>query len=96
MGIWRSEIDSRQQSAEHIHKQCELIFTRRSEGCYVSVRDPGEGFAWRDYLTFDPAHAGRAHGRGIAQAATRFDKLAFNEAGNEVVGFLGRESQLKW
>lgn len=95
-GIWRMEIDRRQQLAENIQKQCELVFTRRSEGCYVSVRDPGPGFQWRDYLTFDPARAPHAHRRGIAQAASRFDKLAFNEAGNEAVAFLGRESQLTW
>lgn len=95
-GIWRSEIQRRQQSAEYIQKRCEMIFTRRSEGCYVSVLDPGQGFAWRDYLTFDPARANKAHGRGIARASACFDKLAFNEAGNEAVGFIGRESRLTW
>ncbi len=95
-GAWREEIERRERSAEHITKQCEIIFTRRAEGCYISVRDPGKGFNWRDYVTFDSSRAGDLHGRGIAQAASSFDKLAYNAEGNEAVGFMGQEARPSW
>jgi CheY-like chemotaxis protein/anti-sigma regulatory factor (Ser/Thr protein kinase) len=89
-GTWRGEIEQRLPQAGA--GQCQLIFSRGSDGCSITIRDPGKGFAWRDYFNFDPARAAQAHGRGIVQAASCFDRLTFNEAGNEVIGFLDRET----
>lgn len=48
-------------------------------------------------MTIEPARAGDNHGRGIAQAcATSFDKLTYNEVGNQVVAFVGETPFLEW
>ena len=48
-------------------------------------------------MTIDPARAGDNHGRGIAQANTMsFDKLKYNEKGNQAVAYMSRKGRLEW
>lgn len=93
-GHWRAEVERRLHAVETAYAT--LTFTRREHGCYVSIRENGPGFNWREFLSFNPARAGDMHGRGIAQASAAFDQVTFNEAGNEAVGFVGNESPLRW
>ena len=64
---------------------------------YVVITDQGDGFDWKKFMRIDPSRAGDNHGRGIAQAnATSFDKLTYNDKGNQVIAFVGLEKQLEW
>lgn len=96
-GTWRAEIERRLADETYQHKYVEVTIARRADGVYVVITDQGAGFDWQRYLTIDPARAGDNHGRGIAQArALSFDKLTYNEQGNQVVAFSGYEKKLDW
>ena len=46
---------------------------------------------------FDPARAADNHGRGIAQAnMVSFDRLTYNEVGNEVTCFVAAQTVFVW
>ena len=95
--IWRAEIERRQTMDHYKTRKANAVITRKEEGIYIVVTDEGEGFVWQSYMSIDPARAGDNHGRGIAQArASSFDKLTFNEKGNQAIGFVGREMRLDW
>jgi len=66
----------------------EAVLACKPEGVYVIIKDQGAGFDWREYTKFSPSRAAYKNGRGIQIARlTCFDKLAFNEAGNQVTAF---------
>ncbi|HOP19791.1 MAG TPA: ATP-binding protein [Parvularculaceae bacterium] len=66
----------------------EAVLARKPEGVYVIIKDQGAGFDWREFTKFSPSRAAYKNGRGIQIARlTCFDKLAFNEAGNQVTAF---------
>ncbi len=88
-GRWQDEIDCRLDISPYKERAAELTIARRDDGLYAVVRDDGSGFDWRPYMVIDPARAGHDHGRGIAQArAASFDRLAYNESGNQAVAFV--------
>ena len=96
-GTWESEIIRMQNLPENKGKFCNATILHKDEGTYVVIEDPGHGFEWKKFINIDPARAGDNHGRGIAQAKTMsFDKLTFNEKGNQVVAFVGLNKQLDW
>lgn len=96
-GIWRAEIDRLQTLPQHSHKVCLATIAHKEDGTYVVVEDQGGGFEWQKFMKIDPARAGDNHGRGIAQANTiSFDKLTYNEKGNQAVAFVGKDKQLEW
>lgn len=96
-GSWREEVERRQAMDEYRDRAAEFIITRKDEGIYAIVTDQGKGFEWRRYLTIDPARAGDNHGRGIAQArAMSFDRLSYNERGNQAAAFVGEQKSLEW
>ncbi len=97
VGTWAAELERRATLDRYRDRVAELIITHKDDGFYAIVTDAGQGFNWRHYMTIDPARAGDNHGRGIAQAnAMSFDKLTYNEQGNQVVGFVGSTPQLEW
>lgn len=97
MGTWRSEIERRQKMDEYKDMFVEAVFSRKENGTYVVISDPGPGFDWQRYMKIDPARSGDAHGRGIAQAnAISFDKLTFNETGNQAIAFVDKNISLRW
>ncbi len=96
-GTWSAELERRATLDSYRDRAAELIITHKDDGFYAIITDSGQGFDWRRYMTIDPARAGDNHGRGIAQAnAMSFDKLTYNEQGNQVVGFVGSTPQLEW
>lgn len=96
-GSWLDEIDRRLELPEYRDQVAELVVKRRGDGVCAVITDQGAGFDWRSYLRIDPSRAGDNHGRGVAQANTlSFDKLAYNETGNRVVGFVSSEADLNW
>ncbi|MAE50701.1 MAG: response regulator [Micavibrio sp.] len=94
---WESEINRLQTLPENEHKFVTATVAHKVDGTYVVIEDQGEGFAWKNFLQIDPARAGDNHGRGIAQANTiSFDKLTYNDKGNQAIAFVGLEKQLEW
>jgi CheY-like chemotaxis protein len=96
-GTWNAELERRSEQPEFRNRVAELIVTHKNDGYYAIITDAGQGFNWRHYMIIDPARAGDNHGRGIAQArAMSFDKLTYNEQGNQAVGFVGSTPPLDW
>lgn len=96
-GTWEAEVRRRLSIEPYAGLAAEAVIARKEEGIYAIITDAGNGFPWRRYLTIDPARAGDSHGRGIAQAnALSFDRLTYNEKGNQAVAFVGRERDLEW
>jgi len=96
-GTWRNELIRRADLPEHKGKRVEVILQRKEKGVFVRIRDSGKGFEWRKYMDIDPARAQDNHGRGIAQAnAISFDRIIYNDTGNEVTAFVSNEPELDW
>ena len=94
---WRSEVEKLQQKKQHQDKFVAVTFLRNEKGIYVSIKDQGAGFNWRQYLTIDPARAADNHGRGIARArAASFTNIKYNEAGNQVVVHTDNNKTMEW
>lgn len=96
-GTWESEVIRLQKLPEYQDKYATATIAHKVDGTYVVIEDQGHGFVWKKFLKIDPSRAGHNHGRGIAQAnAMSFDKLTYNEKGNQVVAFVGSQKRLEW
>lgn len=96
-GTWREEVIRRATLPEYADRCVEVSFRREEKGLFITIRDQGKGFEWKNYLLIDPSRSKDNHGRGIAQAnAVSFDRLTFNEKGNEVIAFVSHEKPLEW
>lgn len=96
-GTWRAEVERMQAAEEYADRYATATVAHKDDGTYVIIEDQGEGFQWQRYMRIDPARAGDNHGRGIAQANTMsFDKLKYNEKGNQAVAFVGNKGRLEW
>lgn len=96
-GRWLEEINRRQQTAPYSDRFVEAVITQKDDGIYLVITDQGNGFNWHRYMTIDPSRASDTHGRGIAQArAISFDKLTYNEKGNQVVAVVSKKQNLEW
>ncbi len=96
-GTLQAEIRRRQELPEYGDRYVEAIITHKDNGIYAIITDRGNGFNWKQYMTIEPARAKDNHGRGIAQAnALSFDKLTYNEKGNQAIGFVSKTPQLQW
>ncbi len=96
-GRWYKEILNRQAMHKYKDRSVTVTLKRQEDGVYVVITDEGNGFEWKNYLMIDPARASHTHGRGIVKAKSRcFDRLTYNEAGNQVIVFMASESSFKW
>lgn len=96
-GTLQAELQRRQNAPDYAGRHAEAVITHKDDGIYAIITDPGPGFNWRRYMTIEPSRAHDNHGRGIAQAnALSFDKLTFNQSGNQAIGFVHRVPQLHW
>ncbi len=96
-GTLRAEVQRRQSLPEYKDRFAEAVITHKDNGIYAVIADPGAGFQWRQYMTIEPSRARDNHGRGIAQAnALSFDKLTYNESGNQAIAFVGKTPPLQW
>lgn len=94
---WSQEIEERMNKAPYNDRVAELVITKKDDGTYIIVNDQGPGFEWEKFIDMDPTRAGKEHGRGIAiSKSLSFDKLTFNEKGNQAIGFIAQESELNW
>lgn len=91
------EVARRLELPEYQKRVARAVVTRMDGGIYVVVSDDGAGFNPKPYLSLDPSRAMSKSGRGIAQArVVSFDKLAYNAAGNQVIGFVSVQETLDW
>lgn len=96
-GTLRAEIQRRQSLPDYKDRFAEAVVTHKDNGIYVVVTDSGTGFNWRRYMSIEPARAKDNHGRGIAQAnAVSFDRLTYNEQGNQAIAFVSKTGQIEW
>lgn len=96
-GTWRDEVIKRVDYPENKEKYVEAVYKRQQDGFYLKIKDCGGGFDWRKFIKVDPSRAQENHGRGIAQAySMSFDKISYNDLGNEVVAFVNNESDIDW
>ena len=94
---WQEEINKRLIDPKFKDTFAELMISRKDGGTYIIITDPGEGFDWKKYITVDPARSGQNHGRGISLAKNlSFDKLNYNETGNQVVAYVSDEEEFGW
>ena len=94
---WAQEMGKRSQDPQFQDLHAEIILTHKDDGVYVVISDPGDGFDWKKYMAIDPIRAGRKHGRGIALAnALSFDKLSYNDKGNQAVAHVSHEAKIEW
>jgi CheY-like chemotaxis protein len=88
---WDDEIVRRLALPEHRDKRVRIHVRCRGDRTELSVSDAGQGFAWQNYLAFDPERACDPNGRGIALARTvSFETLDYQGCGNTVVAVARR------
>ena len=94
---WRDEIERRQILPENINKKAKVTLARREDGIYVIITDQGAGFDWQSYININQDRAHERHGRGIAQSSmVCFDRLSYNEIGNQAIAFVKHPQHTNW
>lgn len=79
---WQRRLDL----PENAGKSVEIVFERRPEALFFTIRDHGSGFDWEKYLDFDLERILDPNGKGIAMARRNsFDSLEYLGNGNTVV-----------
>lgn len=85
------------EKQEFKERKVDVFFKRTEKGCKIVIEDEGKGFDWQSFLVLDPARASQKHGRGIAQANhLSFDKIIYNEKGNQVTAYVLNAKKLEW
>lgn len=96
-GRWEEALADRANDPSFANAAVEATMLRRGNGLVLSVKDPGAGFNWRPYLSADPVRSSALCGRGIARANSFiFDKLVYNEAGNQATALMLLQKQPRW
>lgn len=96
-GRWNEALAERARDPAYAGGWVEATQIRRPDGIYLNVKDSGPGFNWRPYLRTDPSRSGALCGRGIARAANfAFDRLYYDQNGNQAVAFTASTPRVKW
>ncbi|WP_424930873.1 response regulator [Amaricoccus macauensis] len=95
-GLLKEELRKRLDQLPAERKATAAI-SRKTTGVSLVVEDPGDGFAWKEFVEIDFSRSQGSHGRGIAQAkATAFDEVKFNSTGNCVVAVVRAKPDFDW
>lgn len=81
---WENEIEKRLNLKENQHKYVEVKYKRDGNEIFLTITDQGNGFKWKDYLTFDPLRLTDPNGRGIAVASLMGINIRYHGKGNVV------------
>lgn len=88
-GIWEQEVSGRLSDPVLGAKEASLEVVKTQEMIKIHIKDQGDGFEWKKYMTFDPERALHSHGRGIAMAnGMSFDELVYQGNGNSVIAIV--------
>lgn len=91
-----AELNRRIRHPDFKDKQVELVLQRKEDGTYININDPGLGFDYKPYLTFNKNLSDSQTGRGISYAANYcFDQLLYKDDGKSVFAVLKNESSNK-
>ena len=94
---WHEEVQERLQSEKYKGRQAEFVLSKKENGTYLIITDPGDGFDWKKFVNVDPTRSGQSHGRGITLAKNlSFDKLTYNDPGNQVVALVSDKNEFTW
>lgn len=89
-----SELSRRIRLPDFDQKHVELVLTKKEDGLYINIKDPGLGFDYKPYLEFDKNASDQPIGKGISFAAKYcFDKLVFKNDGTSVYAVLNQQPQ---
>ena len=91
------EVERRLALPEYKGRTATTTLKREDNGLHVIITDEGAGFRPQPFLSHDPGRGASRCGRGIARARSiSFDRLGYNAAGNQVVGFVSIADGLDW
>jgi two-component system cell cycle response regulator len=94
---YENEIAERLLLPENINKSVKIKVWRDKEGLWLEITDQGEGFDHNHFLKQPLPAAEAINGRGIIQAATiSFDKIEYNDKGNQVTVFAKFRDDIEW
>jgi anti-sigma regulatory factor (Ser/Thr protein kinase)/PAS domain-containing protein len=80
-------IAERKNDDRYRNRRVELVYSLDKEKAVYTITDEGEGFDYTAYLENDLSELNenlQLHGRGLAMSKSIFDKMEFNEKGNQI------------
>lgn len=84
-----SELNKRIRDPAFKNKNIELIIHKKENGICINITDPGLGFDYHPYLSFNKNLSDSKSGRGISYAANYcFDQLIYKNEGRSVFAVL--------
>ncbi len=83
-GMWEEEVEYRLAMPENLEKNVKVNLLKNNNQLILKITDNGDGFDANKFLFFDSDRAFKANGRGIYLASLAFDKIEYNQTGNEV------------
>lgn len=96
-GDWEQALASRSRDPSYATGHVEATMVRKEGALVLVVKDTGKGFDWKKFLAVDPSRSALKCGRGIARSNTFiFDKIVYNQAGNEVNAVIRQEKKVQW
>lgn len=85
-GRWQDEVESRLQRPPYDERLVQVVAEKIAGAFKVTITDQGDGFDWKNYISFNPTRMYDLHGRGIAMSnAMSFDHIEYLGNGNSVV-----------
>ncbi|KAA3653426.1 MAG: response regulator [Proteobacteria bacterium] len=85
-GRWRDEVDRRMRLPAYRDRRVWVDVRRAPELVSITIRDEGEGFDWRPFLSLSAERATQVNGRGISLACRLgFLSVSYRNGGREVV-----------
>lgn len=96
-GTWRAALAERAADPQYASGSVEVTSMRSDKGIHVIVKDDGPGFDWKRFIRTDPSRSTAPCGRGISRAVNGvFDKLVYNETGNQAVALVAPAPRIAW
>ena len=83
-GTFGDLLKSRLEDADRAKKEITVIANVTPDRFQVSIKDEGEGFDWRSLPELHPESLLQYSGRGIFLTRIYFDKVEYNDRGNQV------------
>lgn len=90
-----AELNRRIRHPEFKNRTVELVLQKKEDGTYININDPGLGFDYKPYLTFNKNLSTSQTGRGISYAANYcFDQLLYKNDGKSVFAVLKNSEKM--
>lgn len=81
---WQQLLEQRRALAGNANKRISVSLSIENRILKCSIQDEGKGFDWKKVMASHPEML-KLHGRGLFFARHIFDRISFNEQGNQVV-----------